>query len=97
MQIHEEDIDRLSLLAKLEFTASEKQSILLDLENISTFFAKIGELPTENVAPLVYMNVETNVLRSDVSVTLLQRTEALQNAPATDNVFFVVPKIIQGK
>jgi aspartyl-tRNA(Asn)/glutamyl-tRNA(Gln) amidotransferase subunit C len=35
-----------------------------------------------------------NILREDKVIPSISREEALQNAPATDGVFFQVPKVI---
>lgn len=89
-------IDHLASLAKLEFTEEEKAVLKADLENISAFFDKITELDTDNLVPLVYMNEDVNVMRADVSEQLISHSEALANAPQTDEEFFIVPKVIQG-
>jgi aspartyl-tRNA(Asn)/glutamyl-tRNA(Gln) amidotransferase subunit C len=96
MPIDIRTIDHLASLAKLEFTEEEKAVLKADLENISAFFDKITELDTDNLVPLVYMNEDVNVMRADVSEQLISHSEALANAPQTDEEFFIVPKVIQG-
>jgi aspartyl-tRNA(Asn)/glutamyl-tRNA(Gln) amidotransferase subunit C len=41
------------------------------------------------------MSTLANVLREDEIKGSVSRDEALQNAPATDGVFFKVPKVIK--
>lgn len=94
MKIDLATIDRLAYLAKLSFTDQEKETIKADLEHITGFFAKIAQLPTDGVEPLVYMNAEVNVLRPDVVNALTTHEQALQNAPQANEQFFIVPKVI---
>ena len=97
MKIEHQTIDKLETLAKLKFSDAEKAGILFDLENVTAFFDKISTLNTDNVEPLIYMNSDPNRLRPDEMRTLINHTEALQNAPETDGEFFLVPKVIKGK
>ncbi|OWY22911.1 Asp-tRNA(Asn)/Glu-tRNA(Gln) amidotransferase GatCAB subunit C [Sphingobacteriales bacterium UPWRP_1] len=97
MKIDPETIDKLEVLAKLKFSDAERAGIMSDLENVTAFFDKIAALDTGNVEPLVYMNSEPNKLRPDEARILTNQTEALQNAPRSDEEFFIVPKVIKGK
>ncbi|HEV9038544.1 MAG TPA: Asp-tRNA(Asn)/Glu-tRNA(Gln) amidotransferase subunit GatC, partial [Puia sp.] len=59
------------------------------------FVEKLGELDTTGVEPLLHMSPETNVLRDDIPQASISRQEALSQAPATDGIFFEVPKVIR--
>ena len=78
MQVNEELVDRIAVLAKLEFNAKEKLEIISDLNQIISFVEKLNELDTTGVEPLVYMTDETNVLRPDVSEKTISKDEALK-------------------
>lgn len=65
MDISNEMVDKLSDLAKLEFTTEEKERLKNDLSRITGFFEKLNELDTDNVEPLIFMTDEVNVLRND--------------------------------
>jgi aspartyl-tRNA(Asn)/glutamyl-tRNA(Gln) amidotransferase subunit C len=55
----------------------------------------LKELDTTGVQPLLHMSSNTNILREDTPVTMLNREEALQNAPLHDDSYFKVPKVIK--
>ena len=59
------------------------------------FIDKLNELNTENVQPVLHMSDGTNVFREDQIQGSVTREEALKNAPASDGVFFKVPKVIR--
>jgi aspartyl-tRNA(Asn)/glutamyl-tRNA(Gln) amidotransferase subunit C len=51
-------------------------------------------LNTDNVAPLIHMSEEVNVLREDVAKETISHEEALYNAPKKDSDYFRVPKFL---
>ncbi len=95
MEVNETMIDKLAHLSKLSFTDQEKKDISKDLQNMIGFVEKLNELDLKDVAPLMHMSEEINVLREDELKGSSSREEALKNAPATDGQFFLVPKVIK--
>jgi aspartyl-tRNA(Asn)/glutamyl-tRNA(Gln) amidotransferase subunit C len=92
MDISNEMVDKLADLAKLEFTADEKEKLKGDLSKITAFVEKLNELDTTSVEPLIFMTDEVNVLRADEVHHPITKEEALRNAPAKDSDYFRVPK-----
>ena len=95
MEVNDALIDNLANLARLEFPANEKEAIKADLQRMIQFVEKLGELDTTGVEPLLHMSSETNVLRDDEPRGSIGREEALSAAPATDGIYFEVPKVIR--
>jgi aspartyl-tRNA(Asn)/glutamyl-tRNA(Gln) amidotransferase subunit C len=95
MQVNDALIDNLSELARLEFSPEEKAGIRADLQRMIQFVEKLAELDTTGVAPLLHMSFESDVLREDRLQSSISREQALANAPATDGVYFEVPKVIR--
>jgi aspartyl-tRNA(Asn)/glutamyl-tRNA(Gln) amidotransferase subunit C len=95
MEVNDALIDNLSNLARLEFNTAEKEAIKKDLQRMIGFVEKLGELDTTGVEPLLHMSPETNVLREDIPQGSISRQEALAAAPATDGLYFEVPKVIK--
>ncbi|ANH82243.1 asparaginyl/glutamyl-tRNA amidotransferase subunit C [Niabella ginsenosidivorans] len=95
MEVNEALIDKLAHLSKLTFSSEEKQEFMGDLEKMIGFVEKLNELDLNDVEPLMHMSNEINVLRKDIVQGSISRDEALLNAPATDGVFFKVPKVIR--
>jgi len=60
-----------------------------------SFVEKLDELDLEGTEPLLHMSANVNVLRDDEVKGSITREEALQNAPAHDDNFFKVPKVIK--
>lgn len=94
MTIDNELISRLEHLARLELSVEERQRIQKDLNEILAMVAKLEELDTENVEPLVYLSEEANVLRKDEIKNQVDRDDALSNAPDKDEQYFRLPKVI---
>lgn len=94
MIIDEALISNIAHLARLEIRPDEQDDILADLNKILAFMDKLNELPTEGVAPLVYMENESNVYRPDEVKQELSTLQALQNAPKHDMQYFRVTKVL---
>ncbi len=94
MNVDEALISKLEKLARLQLSEEEKTRITSDLSNILDMVAKMEELDTSKVEPLVYISEEVNVLREDVVQNQLDKATALKNAPEEDIDYFKVPKVI---
>ena len=79
----------------LQFNDEEREEIKSDLEKMIGFVDKLKELDTTGVTPLLHMSANLDVLRKDVPGNMLDRGEALKNAPQHDGVYFKVPKVIK--
>jgi aspartyl-tRNA(Asn)/glutamyl-tRNA(Gln) amidotransferase subunit C len=95
MQVDDALIDKLSRLAMLQFNEQEREEIKSDLGKMISFVDKLKELDTTGVEPLLHITPDVNILRDDVPGDMLTRQEALQNAPAHNDGFFLVPKVIK--
>lgn len=97
MQIDKDTVARIAHLARLEVTEQESEELVQDMTKILDFMAKLNEIDTSQVEPLVYMTNEVNVLREDVVKQEITHQEALQNAPEQDGKHFLVAKVIERK
>ena len=95
MRVDDTLIDKLSGLAMLQFNDAEREEIKKDLEKMIGFVDKLRELDTTGVEPLLHMSPEINILREDEVKDMLDRKDALQNAPVHDNKYIKVPKVIK--
>lgn len=95
MEVNDALIDKLANLAKLDFDPAEKQQIKNDLQKMIRFIDKLEEVNTLNIAPLLHIGDNVNVLREDVVQGNLSKEKALKNAPVQDGSFFKVPKVIK--
>ncbi|MGZ8557692.1 MAG: Asp-tRNA(Asn)/Glu-tRNA(Gln) amidotransferase subunit GatC [Chitinophagaceae bacterium] len=95
MEVTDTMIDKLAHLARLKFNEAEKQEIKIDLQRMIVFVEKLNELDLDGVEPLLHISEEVNVLREDEVKGSVSCIEALKNAPAHDEQFFKVPKVIK--
>jgi len=95
MTIDKETVEKVAHLARLELSETEKQDMIQDMSKILDFMAKLNELDTTGVEPLIYMTDGANVLRDDVVKQQITHEEALENAPKHDEDFFLVAKVIE--
>jgi len=95
MEVTDALVDKLAHLSRLEFNAADKEGIKNDLQRMVSFVEKLDELNLEGTEPLLHMSSNLNVLREDTVNPSVTRTEALKNAPAHDDKFFKVPKVIK--
>ncbi len=89
-------VEKLSNLSKLEFDVDGKQAIKQDLTKILNFMEKLNELDTDGVEPLIYINEDVNVFRTDAINYPITKEEALMNAPLKNEDYIKVPKFVTG-
>jgi aspartyl-tRNA(Asn)/glutamyl-tRNA(Gln) amidotransferase subunit C len=95
MTIDKDTVEKVAHLARLELNETEKEEMIKDMSKILDFMAKLNELDTSGIEPLVYMTDDANVLREDVVKQQITHEEALQNAPKHDENYFLVAKVIE--
>ncbi|MBK7568897.1 MAG: Asp-tRNA(Asn)/Glu-tRNA(Gln) amidotransferase subunit GatC [Bacteroidetes bacterium] len=97
MKVDKTLVDKLANLSKLEFDEKEQDAIIKNLSDMLDFVGKLDEVDVEGIAPLIYMNSDTNVMRPDEPHMEITKEEALKNAPLADSDYFKVPKVIRKK
>lgn len=95
MKLTREDVRRVAVLARLSLTPDEEERLTEQLDKILQYVEKLERLDTTGVEPLAHAVDIVNAFRDD-RVTRSPDPEALlANAPARENTFFKVPKIIE--
>ena len=97
MELSRDVVRKVAGLARLKVSEGELDSLVNDLSAILGYVQVLDEVDTTDVAPMVHAVELHNVLRSDVIVDSLPRTEALSNAPRSDGSYFLVPAIIDNE
>jgi aspartyl-tRNA(Asn)/glutamyl-tRNA(Gln) amidotransferase subunit C len=95
MNISAETIYKVADLARIEIKEEDVPGLIDEMSKILTFMEQLNELDTSDVAPLVYMNEESNVWREDVVQNQVDLEEGLKNAALHNERYFMVPKIIE--
>ena len=100
--VTEKDVSYVADLAYLELTEDERARMLKDLNSILGYIDRLNQLDTANVEPMAQVASRYGVsqdgsgaMRPDEPHPSLPHDIALRNAPASDGVFFKVPKVIE--
>jgi aspartyl-tRNA(Asn)/glutamyl-tRNA(Gln) amidotransferase subunit C len=95
MTISDSELEHIATLARLHIDASERPALAQSLTNIVELVATLQAQDTEGVEPLANPLDASQPLRDD-EVTEGNRREAFQAiAPAVENGFYLVPKVIE--
>lgn len=89
------DVEKVALLAKLQFSQEEKEKFTAQLNRILEYMEKLNELDTENVEPTSHVVPLKNVFREDKVGESLPQEGVLANAPAQAEGHFLVPKVME--
>ena len=95
MKITSEEIRHVAILARLDLTPDEQERLTGQLGRILEYMDKLNELDTAGVEPMSHAVDAVNVLRPDRAVNQPQTEALLSNAPAREDDFLSVPKIIE--
>ncbi len=98
------EVRHVAALASLDLTAAEEERMERDLNAILGYVAELNELDTANVLPLsqvseIFFRRDASEAepgwRADEPRPSLPRLIVMADAPATDGIFFKVPKVIE--
>ncbi len=90
-----DEVRRIAALARLRLSPEEEQTFEGQLSAILDHVAQLSELDVSGVEPMTHALAEGVPLRADEVRPGLSPDEALANAPAREETFFVVPRIIE--
>jgi aspartyl-tRNA(Asn)/glutamyl-tRNA(Gln) amidotransferase subunit C len=94
MPVTIKEVEHVAALAKLSFSAQEKERLTIELNEILAYMEQLNSLDTSTVEPLSHVISLSNVFREDILTSCLSQEEALRNAPSRTDKFFKVPKVI---
>ncbi|MDE5966010.1 MAG: Asp-tRNA(Asn)/Glu-tRNA(Gln) amidotransferase subunit GatC [Lachnospiraceae bacterium] len=92
MQITDETIEYVGILAKLELSGEEREQAKKDMSNMLDYVGMLNELDTEGVEPMSHAFPIHNVFREDEVTNGDDRENMLLNAPEAKEGTYVVPK-----
>lgn len=95
MQVGEDTVRRIARLARIKITDEEAKGLEKELSGILDWVKQLDEVDTSKVAPMTRV-VPISLKKRDDVVTDGGIAEAVtQNAPMTEDQFFVVPKVVE--
>jgi aspartyl-tRNA(Asn)/glutamyl-tRNA(Gln) amidotransferase subunit C len=92
--ISRSDVEKVALLARLQLTDAELETITGQLADIVGYVDLLSEVNTEGVEPMAHAIEIANVFREDQVAASLPRGEALANAPHHDDRGYLVPAVL---
>lgn len=96
MQVDDALLKRLEKLSFLTIEDDKREEIIAQLSGIVDFVDNLSELDTENVDDNFAMNDSGTPVRADKSACDSEiNSDILENAPRSEEHFFIVPKIIE--
>ena len=95
MKITSEEARRLAMLARLDLSEDDLQTLTGQLDSILGYMDKLNELDTDEVEPMSHAVDVVNAMRPDRAVNRPRTEELLGNAPDREHDFIRVPKIIE--
>ena len=94
MSLSRQDVEKISLLARLQLTPEELTIMTDQLSQIVQYIDQLSELDTEDVEPMAHAAEIFNVFAEDKSRPSLDREDALRNAPKRDDQCYRVPAVL---
>lgn len=94
MEISNEMIEYISVLAKLKLPKDRAHDLKKDLESIIGYMEILKELDTKNDEPLSHAFNNTNCFREDIVLPSMDRDLLLENAPEIKDGCYKVPKTV---
>ena len=95
MKITREQVENVAVLARLELTEEEKDTLTGQMDAILAYVDKLNELDTAGVVPTSHAVPMENAFREDVVRPSIGVEMALANAPERVEGFYRVPKVIE--
>lgn len=95
MKLSRERVEHIADLAKLALSDEEIGRYQAQLSAILAYFEDLQDLDTEEIPPTATVLPLRSVTRADEVEPMLERGEALENAPEVDDGCFKVPAVME--
>lgn len=92
--INKEEIRHIAKLARLEINMSEEDIFIKQFSDILDYMKVLEQVDTSNTEPLFTPCEQEEHQRPDMVNNMRNREEILKNAPLTDGIYFIVPRIV---
>jgi aspartyl-tRNA(Asn)/glutamyl-tRNA(Gln) amidotransferase subunit C len=93
------DVQRIAHLSSLELSQAEAEAVLPQLQAVFALVEEMQAVDTSGLAPLahpiLFLRDLAQPLRGDEVTEANHRTENMQSAPAVQEGYFLVPKVIE--
>ena len=94
MSLTRAEVEKVSLLARLQLGEAELVRLTDELGQIVDYVNLLGELDTDHVPPMAHGVERFNIFAADQHRAGLDRNDALANAPKRDEECYRVPAVL---
>jgi len=95
MQVDAATVHRIARLARIKVTDEEAKALEKELSGICDWAKQLDEVDTSKVEPMTRVIPATLKKRQDVVTDGGIADDIVANAPAREDHFFVVPKVVE--
>jgi aspartyl-tRNA(Asn)/glutamyl-tRNA(Gln) amidotransferase subunit C len=95
MSVDDKTVRRVARLARLKVAEADVPRLAGELNSILAFVEQLNEVDVEGVAPLTSVVNQAMKMRDDVVTDGSYPKDVTKNAPASEDDFFMVPKVVE--
>lgn len=95
MQVDEKTVRRIARLARIKITDAEAAGLEKELTQILEWVEQLDEVDTKDVEPMTRVVAQKLKKRKDAVTDGEKADDVTENAPMTEDHFFVVPKVVE--
>ncbi|NIJ40028.1 aspartyl-tRNA(Asn)/glutamyl-tRNA(Gln) amidotransferase subunit C [Parvibaculum indicum] len=95
MSVDQNTVRHIARLARIAVRDDELEHLASELNSILDWVEQLGELDTSDVEPMTSAVETTMKMREDDVTVGNMQDEVTRNAPASEDGFFVVPKVVE--
>lgn len=95
MALSKADVAHIARLARIHVDDEAQAKLVGELNHILGWVEQLGEVDTDNTAPMTSVVAMDTPVRDDVVNDGNVRDDVLANAPEAADGFFVVPKVVE--
>jgi aspartyl-tRNA(Asn)/glutamyl-tRNA(Gln) amidotransferase subunit C len=95
MSVDAETVRRIAYLARIAVAEEEIESLRGELNAMLAFVEQLAQVDVEGVEPMTSITPMAMKRRADVVTDGGIADDIVRNAPATEDHFFLVPKVVE--
>jgi aspartyl-tRNA(Asn)/glutamyl-tRNA(Gln) amidotransferase subunit C len=95
MSVDKDTVKRVARLARIAVSEEEVEALKGELNTILGFVEQLNEVDVNGVEPMTSVIATTMKKRADEVTEHDQAAKIVANAPAVEESFFVVPKVVE--
>jgi len=95
MSVNAETVRRVAHLARIAVAEDEVANLQGELNSILAFVEQLGEVNVDGVEPMTSVTPMATKMRPDAVTDGDMPDTIIQNAPAHEDHFFLVPRVVE--